>query len=94
MPRRSGWRAWGTVRPDFERALAELADPAVASAEITSELRRGPDYVRVTAAITVVAADVADALRIAWDAFGSAAGDDLTGWDVAAATAEVRPEPP
>ncbi len=75
----------GTVRPDFERALTDQADPAIASAEITSELRRGSDYVRVTAAFTVLAADVAGALTIAWDAFRSAAGDDLSGWDVAAA---------
>jgi hypothetical protein len=94
VPRRSGWRAWGTVRPDFERALTDQADPAIASAEITSELRRGSDYVRVTAAFTVLAADVAGALTIAWDAFRSAAGDDLSGWDVAAATAEVRPGAP
>jgi hypothetical protein len=41
VPRRGGWRAWGVVRADFERALADLADPAIASAEIASELRRG-----------------------------------------------------
>jgi hypothetical protein len=36
---------------------------------------------------------VADALAIAWDAFRSAARDDVTGWEVAAATAQVQPEP-
>jgi hypothetical protein len=41
VPRRGGWRAWGAVRADFERALADAADPAIASAEIASELRRG-----------------------------------------------------
>ena len=93
VPRRSGWRAWGSARTDFEQALADLAGPAIVSAEITSELRRGSDYVRVTAAFTVLAADVADALAIVWHAFRSAAGDDLTGWDAAAAAAEVRPHP-
>ena len=34
-----------------------------------SELRRGAAYVWVTVALTVLAADVADALTIAWDAF-------------------------
>jgi hypothetical protein len=29
-----------------------------------------------------------------WDAFRDAAHDDLTGWEVAAAEAQVRPEPP
>jgi hypothetical protein len=72
VPRRGGWRAWGAVRADFEHALA---DPAIASAEIASELRRGADYVRVTIALTVLTTDVADALTIAWDAFRSAARD-------------------
>jgi hypothetical protein len=94
VPRRGGWRAWGTVRADFERALADAVDPAIASAEIASELPRGVDYVRVTIAVTVVTTDVADALAIAWDAFRSAARDDVTGWEVAAATAQVQPEPP
>jgi hypothetical protein len=47
----------------------------------------------VTLALTVVTTDVADALMVAWDAFRSAARDDLTGWEVTAAAAEVRPEP-
>ena len=91
VPRRGGWRAWGAVRADFERALADPVDPAIASAEIASELRRAPDYVRVTVALTVAAADVAEALAIAWDAFRGAARDDLTGWEVTAAAAEVQP---
>ena len=48
VPRRGGWRAWGAVRADFERARADAADPAIAPAEIASELRWGADYVRVT----------------------------------------------
>jgi hypothetical protein len=94
VPRRGGWRAWGAVRADFERALADPLDPAIATAEIASELRRGADYVRVTIALTVLSADVAGALSIAWDAFRGAARDDLAGWEVAAAAAEVTPEPP
>jgi hypothetical protein len=92
VPRRGGWRAWGAVRADFERALADPGDPAIAAAEIASEHRRGADYVRVTVAVTVKASDVADALAIAWDAFREAAGGDLVGWEVTGAAAEVRPE--
>jgi hypothetical protein len=33
---------------DFERALADPAGPAIASAEIAFELGRDADYVRVT----------------------------------------------
>ena len=71
----------GAVRADFERGLADPVDPAIASAEIGSELRRGADYARVIVALTVAATDVAGALAIAWDAFRSAARDDLTGWE-------------
>jgi hypothetical protein len=38
--------------------------PAIASAEVASELRRGADYVRVTIALVVFTTDVADALAI------------------------------
>ena len=62
VPRRGGWRAWGA---DFERALADVADPAIASAEIASELRRGADYVRVSVVLTVVTTDVCSSQRIA-----------------------------
>ena len=92
VPRRGGWRAWGAVRTEFEHALAGAVDPAIATAEIASELRRGADYVWVTITLTVAAADVADALALAWDAFGSAARDDTAGWEVTAAAAEVQPE--
>jgi hypothetical protein len=91
VPRRGGWRAWGTVRGNFERALADPVDPAVISAEIASELRRGADYVRVSLELTVSAADVAEALAVAWDAFLEAAAGDELGWDMTAAVAEVRP---
>jgi hypothetical protein len=94
VPRRGGWRAWGPVRADFERTLADPSHPAIATAEIVSEHRRGADYVRVTVAMAVDARDVADALAIAWDAFTGAAADDLDGWDVTAAVAEVRLGPP
>ena len=79
VPRRGGWRVWRGVRADFERALADPVDSAIASAEIASGLRRGADYARVTIVLTVVSTDVADALTIAWDAFHTAARDDLAG---------------
>lgn len=64
----------GTVRTEFESALADQAGPAIVAAEIA-------------------AAGVADALTIVWDAFSAAAGDDLTGWEVPSASAEVQPGP-
>ena len=94
VPRRGGWRAWATVRADFERALAGAADPAITSAEVASELRRGAGYVRVAVVLSVAADDVADALTIAWDAFRAAAADDLAGWEATAAAAEIQPSRP
>ena len=52
-----------------------------------SEIRRGADYTRVTAALTVMTTDLTDALAIAWDAFRVATGDDVTGWEMSAALA-------
>jgi hypothetical protein len=91
VPRRGGWRAWGAVRGEFERRLAEQGTAAVA-ARVDSEVRRGRDYVRVVIVMTVDAADVAEALDMAWWAFQKAAGEDLAGWALAEAEAEVRPE--
>ena len=90
VPRRGGWRAWGAARGTFERRLAEQESAAVA-VRVDYEVRRGRDYVRVVVAVTVEAADVAEALDLAWRSFLKAAGDDVEGWDIAGATAEVRP---
>lgn len=92
MPRRGGWRDWGERRGGFEEALGAQKDPALVAAEIKSEARRGRDYVRVNVSAVVDAADIADAVAVAWDAFRQAAGDDAAGWDMAAASAEIRPE--
>ena len=90
VPRVGGWRAWGAVSEEFQRRLAEQQSPAIA-VHIDSWVRRGRDYLQIVIAATVDAADVAEALDLAWQAFRKAAGDDAAGWDMAAATAEVRP---
>ena len=91
VPRAGGWRAWGTIRDEFGRQLAEQ-ESAAAALHVASEIRRGRDYVRVVIVATVDAADVAEALDLAWWTFRKAAGEDLAGWDLADAAAEVRPE--
>ena len=91
VPRVGGWRAWGTTRDEFGRQLAEQESAAIAL-HVDSEIRRGRDYVRVVIVATVDAADMAEALDLAWWAFRKAAGEDLAGWDLARAVAEVRPE--
>ncbi len=92
VPRIGSRRAWEASRGDFAQRLAAPESPAVISAEIESETRRGRDYVRVSITAAVDAPDVAEALTAAWDAFRQAAGDGTAGWDMAAASAEVRPE--
>lgn len=91
VPRVGGWRAWGAVSEEFERRLAEQQSPAIA-VHLDSWVRRGRDYLEMAIVATVGAADVAEALELAWQAFRKAAGDDA-GWDMLAATAEVRPGP-
>jgi hypothetical protein len=92
VPRATGWNEWASVRGYFEDRLAEQAGPVVTAPHIVSERRRGRDYVTVIMSMTVTAPDVAEALTAGWDAFRQAAGDDEAGWDMAGATAEVRPE--
>jgi hypothetical protein len=84
---------WLRGSADFERRLAGWQDPPVAGAGIESESRRGRDYVAVRVLFTVDAANVAQALTVAWGAFQGAAGDDLAEWDLASARGEVQPEP-
>ena len=92
VPRRwVGPGAGRAVSDTFEHRLAEQGSDVVLAPRIAREFRRGRDYVRVVVVATVVADDVAEALDLAWWAFREAAGDDLAGWDMAAASAEVQP---
>jgi hypothetical protein len=91
VPRRDGGKAWGTARGDFERRLAQQTGTAVTASRVDSEVRRGRDFVRVVVVMTVAAADVVQALDIAWRAFRMAADGDADGWDMPEAVAEVRP---
>ena len=82
------------MRPRLDRGGGTLTD--VAGRLKTSWSASGPRHpamVVASSALTVVTADVADALTIAWDALRSAALDDPTGWEVAAAAAQVLPGP-
>jgi hypothetical protein len=90
VPRASGWRAWNAAAGGFEDRLAEQVGPPVLDAQIDSETRQGQDYVRVRVTVTVQAADVAGAVGAAWEVFRTAAGE-IGGWDLAAASAQVRP---
>jgi hypothetical protein len=92
VARLGGWRAWLVVNGDFERDLAGQASDAILAPHVEAESRRGRDFVRVTIAMTVTAPDVAQAMTAAWWTFRKAVGNDTEGWDMATATAEIRPE--
>jgi hypothetical protein len=92
VARRGGWRAWLAVNGDFEHDLAGQESDAVVAAHVEAESRRGRDFVRVAMAMTVIAPDIGQALTTAWWTFRKAVGNDTEGWDMASATAEVRPE--
>jgi hypothetical protein len=92
VPRLGGLRAWGLAEPDFQRRLAIQDRARITDPGIEGQSRRGRDFLRVTIKMTVTAADVGQALVIAWRAFRRAAGEDLDGWDLATVSAEVWPE--
>jgi hypothetical protein len=91
-------RTSNTLTVPAQEHFLRQARPAAPDADektgLNKKARARADYVRVTVALTVAAADVAEALAIAWDAFRGAARDDLTGWEVTAAAAEVQSQPP
>ena len=91
VPRLGSRRTWEATRGDFAQRLTAPESPAIIGAEIESETCRGRDYVKVTLT-AAVDARVAEALTATWTAFRQAAGDDPAGWDIAAASAEIRPE--
>jgi acetyl-CoA carboxylase carboxyltransferase component len=90
VPRAGGWRAWNAAAERFEQQLTAQVSPPVLDAQVDSETRQGLDYVRIRVAVSVQAADVAEAVGVAWGVFQEAAGQ-VGGWDFAAARAEVHP---
>lgn len=65
MPRIGGLRAWGLAEGDFERRLTAQASAMISGPHIAGKTRRGRSFLQVTTAMTVVAADVGQALIIA-----------------------------
>ena len=84
----------GLAEGGFEHRLAMQASVMVSGPHIAGETRRGRSFLQVTVAMTVTAADVGQALVMAWRVFRKAAGEDLgAGWDTASASAEVKRSP-
>jgi predicted TPR repeat methyltransferase len=91
IPRRSGTRGWSTAAAAFEQGLAAQTSLLVTQRQIELVTRQGQDYARVS--ITVEASHVAEAAVVAWAVLLQAMGEDDGGWDMPAASAEIRPAP-
>jgi hypothetical protein len=92
IPHIGGERGWSAAATAFQQALAAQASLLVTERQIEFVTRERRDYVRVS--VTVEAAHVAEAAVITWAVLQQAAGEDTAGWDMAGASAEIRPARP
>ena len=89
MPHISGTNEWSAAVKALQQGLAEHASLLVTERRIEFMTRQRQDYVRISA--TVEAAHIAEAAVIMWAVLQQAMGEDAAGWDVVAASAEIRP---
>jgi hypothetical protein len=87
----SGGRAWHWVAAEFDERLSDQVIPPVLSADLVAELRRGRDGLRLRIAVTVQAADIAEAVGVAWDVLEDAS--QVGGFHLASATVDAGPAP-
>jgi hypothetical protein len=87
----SGGRAWHWVVAEFDERLSDQVIPPVLSADLVAELRRGRDGLRLRIAVTVQAANIAEAVRVAWDVLENAS--EVGGFHLASATVDAGPAP-
>jgi hypothetical protein len=92
MPHISGTNEWSAAVKALQQGLSDHASLLVTERQIEFVTRQRQDYVRISA--TVEAAHVAEAAVIMWAVLQQAMGEDSTGWDTAAASAEIRPTRP
>jgi hypothetical protein len=86
-------RACRWVAASFDEHLAAQVAviPPVCSAELVTEVRRGRDGLRLRIAVTVRAADLGQAVSIAWEALEAASEGGA--FDLAGAVVEAGPVP-
>ena len=89
IPHISGTSEWSTAATAFQQGLAAQPSLLVTQRQIEFLTRQRRDYVRVS--VTVEAAHAAEAAVITWAVLQQAMGEDAAGWDLAAASAEIRP---
>jgi hypothetical protein len=88
----SGTSDWSAAATAFQQGLAEQPSLLVTERYVEFLTRERRDYVRIS--VTVEAAHVAEAAVITWAVLQQAVGDDSAGWDMAGASAEIRPARP
>jgi len=89
MPHISGTNEWNAAVKALQQGLADQPSLLVTERRIEFVTRQRQDYVRISA--TVEAAHVAEAAVVMWAVLLQAIGEDATSWDMAAASAEIRP---
>jgi hypothetical protein len=89
IPRRSGARGWSAAAAAFEQGLSAHASLLVTERQIELVTRQGRDFVRVS--VVVEAGHIAEATVVAWAVLQQAMGEEADGWDIAGASAEIRP---
>src|SRR5260370_35951365 len=86
-----GRSAWRWVAAEFDERLTDQVIPPVLSADLVAEVRRGRDGLCLRIAVTVRAADVAEAVSVAWE--GLEAASAVGGVVPARGTAQTGPPP-
>jgi hypothetical protein len=87
-----GTSEWSAAATTFKEGLAGQPSLLVTERQIEFLTRERRDYVRVS--VRVEAAHVAEAAVITWAVLQQAMGEDSASWDVAGASAEIRPARP
>lgn len=89
IPHVSGVGGWSAAATAFQQGLEAHPSLLVTERKIDFVTRERRDYVRVS--VTVEAAHAAEAVVITWAMLQQAAGEDTASWDMAEASAEIRP---
>jgi hypothetical protein len=92
IPHIGGTNDWSAAATAFQEGLAEQPSLLVTERQIEFLTRERRDYVRVS--VTVEAAHVAEAAVITWAVLLQIVGADSAGWDLAGASAEIKPAGP
>ncbi len=92
IPHVSGTSEWRAAATAFQEGLAAQPSLLVTERQIEFLTRQRRDYVRVS--VTVEAAHAAEAAVVTWAVLLQIAGAGSAGWDLAGASAEIRPAGP